>query len=269
MVSKSLLNLNNMKKFIIVAVLLISVIAGCKSSKNTPTQEGVYKLEKQMLSGGGKDTIYARTQVKIYTDKYFMYAALAPDSSVGFGVGSYKLDSVNKIVESNIYSSRRLDSTINFNLEVNRTDTGYTQVIPDILRLRNVSYKMTEVYAKVPAPDTSALDGLWKMDATYSVTGKDTVKQTPTQYKIFKGGHFMFVHRYPIDKEGRKFKNGFGYGVFSLVNDTLREEDEISNHPQLLNRKFAIKITFKGKDEYSQVISDSTQKSIETYKRLK
>ncbi|WP_183567211.1 hypothetical protein [Mucilaginibacter sp. SP1R1] len=259
-----------MKKNIIVAVLLIVIIAGCKSPKTeTPTQAGTYKLDKQMVSGGGKDTVYARKQMKIYTGSYFMYAAMAPDSSVGFGVGTYKMDSVNKIVEHNIYSSRLLDSSVNFNLAISRTNDGYTQVIPGIVKVHNVSYKMIENYTKVAATDTSALDGLWKMDAAYSVTGKDTVKQTPTQFKIFESGHFMFIHRYPVNKEGNKFKNGFGYGVFSLKNDTLREEDQLSNHAQLQNRKFVIKITFNGNDEYSQVIKDSTGRSIEVYKRLK
>lgn len=259
-----------MKKIIIVAALLIFIITSCKSPKqNVPTQAGVYKLEKQMASGGGRDTVYARKQMKIYTDNYFMYGAFAPDSSVGFGVGSYKLDSVNKIVERNIYSSRLLDSAGTFNLQVTKTPNGYTQVIPDILRVRNVSYKMTEDYTKLASADTSVLDGLWKMSEFYSITGKDTVKQIPTQYKIFQGGHFMFVHRYPINKEQTKFKNGFGYGTYSLKDDILSEQEEMSSHAQLLNKKFAIKITFNGNDEYSQVITDSTGKSIEIYKRLK
>jgi len=256
----------------IVVALLFFVIAGCKQKQpesTAPTQAGVYKLEKQMVSGGGKDTVYKRIQRKIYTDDHFMYAAFAPDSSVGFGVGSYKMDSVNKMTEHNIYSSRLLDSAGNFNLEITRTERGYTQVIPDMAKVRNVTYKMIEDYTTVPPKDTTALDGLWKMEAAYVVTGKDTVNLKPAQYKIFQKGYFMFVHRYTVDKEGKKFKNGFGYGVFSLRNDTLREVDELSSHAQLLNKKFAIKITFKGNDEYSQVITDSVQKSIEIYRRVR
>ncbi|MDN3551372.1 hypothetical protein [Mucilaginibacter aquaedulcis] len=260
-----------MKKIMIVAVLIIFAIAGCKQPKSAPpvTQAGVYKLEKQMVSGGGKDTVYKRIQRKIYTDDHFMYAAFAPDSSVGFGVGSYKMDSVNKMTEQNIYSSRLLDSAGTFNLEITRTARGYTQVIPTLAKVRDVTYKMIEDYTTVPPKDTTALDGLWKMESAYVVTGKDTVNLKPSQYKIFQKGYFMFVHRYTIDKEGKKFKNGFGYGVFSLRNDTLREEDELSSHAQLLHRKFAIKITFKGNDEYSQVITDSVQKSIEIYRRIR
>lgn len=261
-----------MKKIMIAAALLVFAIAGCKQTeKSTPpvTQAGVYKLEKQMVSGGGKDTVYKRIQRKIYTDDHFMYAAFAPDSSVGFGVGSYKMDSVNKMTEHNIYSSRLLDSTGDFHLEITRTSQGYTQVIPNMAQVRGVSYKMIEDYTTIAPKDTTALDGLWKMQAAYIVTGKDTVDLKPTQYKMFQKGYFMFVHRYAIDKAGKKFKNGFGYGVFSLRNDTLREVDELSSHAQLLNKKFAIKITFKGNDEYSQVITDSVQKSVEIYRRIR
>ena len=258
-----------MKRTIIYAVLLISIITGCKHLQPPIQQSGVYQLNKQMVSDGKKDTTYSRTQIKIYTANHFMYASLAPDSSVGFGVGAYKQHSASKITEENIYSSRLLDSAHSFTLLITRTDSGYTQVIPDMLLSNGIKYKMTEIYSRMPASDTSALDGLWKMSETYQVKGKDTIKQPTTQFKVFQGGHFMFVHRYPVDKTGTKFKNGFGYGSFSLKNDTLSEEDEISNHTVLLHRKFAIKINFNGRDEYSQVISSPNEQSIEIYKRLK
>ena len=119
-----------MKKILILAALISCIIYGCKK-KEKVSQAGVYRLDKQMASGGGKDTVYKRTQMKIYTDKYFMWAGMAADSSVGFGVGSYKLDTGNRITESNIYSSGSLDSSRNFNLIVTRKDSGFTQVFPE------------------------------------------------------------------------------------------------------------------------------------------
>ena len=173
-------------------------IFGCKK-KEKVSQAGVYKLDKQMASGGGKDTVYKRAQFKIYTDQYFMYSGLAPDSSVGFGVGAYNLDTGNRIVERNIYSSGSLDSSRSFNLSVTRTDSGYSQVIPDLAVVKGVKYKLIEDYSKVAGTDTSVLDGLWKLDKKFWVKGKDTTKGNETQFKIFWGGHFMFVHRYPLD----------------------------------------------------------------------
>jgi hypothetical protein len=258
-----------MKKILIVAALLSCIIFGCKKTEKV-SQAGVYKLDKQMASGGGKDTVYKRAQFKIYTDKYFMYSGMAPDSSVGFGVGSYNLDTGNRIIERNIYSSGSLDSSRSFNLTVTRTDSGYSQVIPALAVIKGVKYKLIEDYSKVAGTDTSVLDGLWKLNNTFWVKGKDTTKGNETQFKIFWAGHFMFVHRYPLDQTGRTFKNGFGYGTYSFKSDTLTEEDEMSSHSVLVGRKFSIKITMNGKNEYSQVIDDSKAgiQTTEIYRRV-
>ncbi|HZX59508.1 MAG TPA: hypothetical protein VFE54_12310 [Mucilaginibacter sp.] len=259
-----------MKRILLYAALLGCIICGCKTSKKT-SQAGVYKLEKQMVSGGGKDTVYTRTQIKIYTDDHFIYAGMAPDSSVGFGVGTYKADTGTKIIESNIYSSASLDSPKNFNVLVKGTEKGYDQVIPDLTVLKGVKYKLIEQYTKLPASDTSKLDGVWKLDAAYTVKGKDTVKDKETQYKAFWGGHFMFVHRYALDAAATKYKNGFGYGDFSLKSDTLSESEQLTSHATLMGRSYSIKINFNGNDEYSQVITDpkTKEQSVEIYRRLK
>ncbi len=259
-----------MKTTLIFASLMVCAILGCKKTERV-SQAGVYKLEKQTVSGGGKDSIYHRSQYKIYTDRFFMYSSMAPDSSVGFGTGAYNLDSGNRITERNIYSSGYLDSSKSFNLTVKRSDSGYMQMIPSLAIIKGVKYDLTENYSKVQlAPDTSILDGLWKLYKTYWVKGKDTTKQDETQFKIFWGGHFMFVHRYPQDQAATKFKNGFGYGTFSFKRDTLTEEDEMSSHSVLVGRKFAIKITLNTKDEYQQVINDTKAGVITTeiYRRV-
>ncbi len=259
-----------MKKILICAALLSCLIYGCKQSKKE-SQAGVYKLDKQTVSGGKRDTTYERTQIKIYTDHHFIYAGTAPDSSVGFGVGSYRTDTGHRIIERSVYSSASLDSIRTFNLVITPTDTGYIQIIPALRVVKGVKYKLTEVYTRLPTTDSTVLDGLWKLDKTFWLKGTDTLKQNETQYKVFWRGHFMFIHRYPADQAATKFKNGFGYGSFSLKSDTLSEEDEMSSHSQLLHRKFAIAITFNGNDEYSQVIHDSKTGEVTTeiYRRIK
>lgn len=260
-----------MKKILIGAALLSAMIFGCKK-KEKVSQTGIYDLKKQMVSGGGKDTIYQRKQIKIYTDKYFMYAGMAPDSSVGFGTGAYTLDTGNRVTERNIYSSGYLDSSKSFKVMITaRNDSGYTQIIPEFTVIKGVKYKLTENYTRIPAKDTSTLDGLWKLDKTFWIKGKDTTKGSEVQFKIFWGGHFMFVHRYPLDQGGKTtFKNGFGYGTFMFKSDTLSEEEERSSHTALVGHKFSIKITMNGKDEYSQVIDDpkAGEKTTEIYKRV-
>ena len=261
-----------MKKILLCAALLSCMMWGCEKKKKTIAQAGVYELQKQMVSGGGHDTVYKRSQMKIYTGGHFMYSSMSPDSSVGFGVGSYAADTGSTITERNIYSSKSLDSAMTFKVTLTRQDSsGYSQIIPAFAIIKGVNYDLKEDYKRLPAGDTSVMDGLWKLDKTYWVKGKDTVKQKANQYKMFWGGHFMFVHRYPVDSTGTKFKNGFGYGDFSYKDDMLNEEEQMTSHPQLLHRKFAIQIKLNGKDEYSQVITDdkTNEQTVEIYKRIK
>jgi hypothetical protein len=261
-----------MNKILIYAALLSCLILGCKRKEKSSqgSQAGVYQLEKQVLTRGGKDSTIKRTQIKIYTDRHYMYASIVPDSSVGFGVGSYTLDSANRITEHSIYTSRALDSSLTYKLEIIRKPNGYTQIIPDYATVKGVKYVLKEDYKKFAPADTSILDGLWKMEKTYTIKGKDTIPTEVTQYKIFWGGHFIFIHRFPRNPEKTNFKNGFGTGLFTFRNDTLREEEVISNYALLRGRKFAIKITLNGKDEYTQVINSGTDgESVEIYKRVK
>ncbi|MDB4919375.1 hypothetical protein [Mucilaginibacter sp.] len=261
-----------MNKILIYAALLSCLILGCKKKENSSKagQAGVYELEKQVITGRGKDSTIKRTQIKIYTDRYFMYASMVPDSSVGFGVGTYTLDSGNRITERSIYTSRALDSSLTYKLEITGKPNGYIQSIPDYTTAKGVKYVLKEDYKKLASGDTSILDGLWKMEKTYTIKGKDTIATKVRQYKIFWGGHFIFIHRFPQDKAETKFKNGFGTGVFTFKDDMLREEEQISNYALLRNHKFAIKITLNGNDEYTQVINGANdEQSVEIYKRVK
>jgi hypothetical protein len=266
---RSPFNLNTMKKVLMFTALIACIIYGCTKGKKEPSQTGVYKMNKLTVSGGGKDSVYARAQMKIYTDKYFTYASMAPDSSVGFGVGSYKADTGKSINESNIFSSLALDSPKTYHLLITRKDSSYNQIIPRTSR--NVKYYLKEEYTQLPTTDSTRLDGVWKLDKAYYVKGKDTAKQAEVQFKTFWRGHFMFIHRYPLDPANTRYKNGFGYGDFSLRGDTLSETEQLTSHAALMGRSFAVRIAFNGDDEYTQVITDAKTKeqSVEIYRRLK
>jgi len=259
-----------MKKILIYAALFIFTASGCKKTERI-SYSGVFRLDKQTISGGGNDTVLVRKQMKIYTGHNYMYAGMTPDTSVSFGVGSYELDSGNRIIEHNIYSNRALDSTQIFVVKVSKTPKGRTQVVPDFGTNKSVSYTSTEDYTKIPTTSASALDGVWELDKAFLVKGKDTIRRHETRFKAYWGGHFMFIRHYPVNAVGTEYKNGFGYGSFSLKNDMLSEETEMSNHAALLNRKLTIKVTFNGTDEYTQVINDpeTNEQTTEIYDRLR
>ena len=81
-----------MKKILIFTALIGCVILGCKK-KETVSQAGVYRLDKQVASGGGKDTIYRRTQMKVYTDRYFIWEGT---KRVALSISDKPLENIRK-----------------------------------------------------------------------------------------------------------------------------------------------------------------------------
>ena len=247
-------------------------MAGCKGTEESTGTgvEGVYELKKQRIEGAGKDSTVKREQIKIYTNREYMYASMTPDSSVGFGVGTYALDSAGHLTEHSIYTSRALDSSLTYKLLIDVKDDNYHQTIPDYTSVQGVKYVLKEEYKKLKPASSSRLDGLWRMERTYTIRQGDTVESKVRQYKMYWMGHFIFIHRFPQDSLETRYKNGYGTGVFTLKNDTLREEEQKSNYALLRGHKFAIKISLNGDDEYTQVINSAQNgQSVEIYRRVK
>jgi hypothetical protein len=259
-----------MKKVLIFAILISCIFWGCKKVKKV-YYAGVFKLEKQTISGGQHDTSWIKEQMKIYTDQNYMYAGIAADSSVRIAIGSYELGSSDTIVEHNIFNSRALDSTQIFVVAIAKKNNGFISTVPEWARTGLVGYKLTEEYSSIPLTGPSALDGVWELDKMYQVKGKDTVVLHETKFKVFYRGHFMFIHRYATDELDTKFKDGFGYGDFSFKDNILGETEKMSSHAELINQKINTKITLTGDNEYTRILNDERthQRTTEIYKRLR
>jgi hypothetical protein len=232
---------------------------------------GVFKLEKQTIRGGERDTSWIKEQIKIYTDQNYIYAGIAADSSIRIAIGSYELGSSDTIVEHNIFNSRALDSTQIIVVAIAKKNNGFISTVPEWARSGPLRYKLMEEYSSIPLTGPSSLDGVWELDKMYHVKGKDTTVQHETRFKVYWRGHFMLIHRYAVDELGTKFKDGFGYGDFSFKDNTLSETENISSHAELINQKTSTKIIFKGNNEYTQILNDESthQQTTEIYKRLR
>jgi hypothetical protein len=259
-----------MKKIFMITIMVSCIAYGCKKVQKV-SYAGVFKLEKETVSGNGMDTVLARNQVKIYTDRHYMYAGITPDSSVVFGVGSYDLDTANSIDEHNMYNYKVLDSTQIFVVNIKRTPNGFKGVIPDWARSDAGTYKLTEVYTGLPLSGASALDGLWVLEKMYHIKGSDTTLHHETRYNIFWRGHFMFINNYPTDALGTNMQNGFGFGTFGVNGKRLTENIKLSGHPELATDTLSANITLKDGDEYTSTYTDArTKESIkEVYRRIK
>jgi hypothetical protein len=263
-----------MKKTVLFALTLsLGVwLTGCNSSSESVSQEGVFTLEKQVFDDGRAQTVNLSTegnlQYKIFTPNEYFYIAIAKDSSAGFGVGKYTLKG-NNVEETNIYNSIGLDTAMVAKLEISSTEKGYRQFIPSLI-IRGVDYKLTEEYNKVKAEGSSELDGVWKQTKNLVVSSKDTTDGTYNEYKIYQKGHFMWATRYLPDTTKKEYKNAVGHGSFTLDKGALTEQLEQTNLPGIVG-KYQIKVTFNGKDEYTQETADTKNKTVgfKTYQRVK
>lgn len=260
-----------MKKTILFGFAFAAILTACNEPAKTVSQEGVYKLEKQVLTDGKTEYIKSSAngdvQYKVFTSEGYFYIGIGKDSSVGFGTGSYKQEG-NTITETNIYNSGSLDTAWDAKLEITNNEKGFTQVIPSLMA-GGVSYKDTEDYTKIEAAGTSALDGIWEQTKTLMVSGKDTSDQTYKEYKVYSAGHFMWATK-ATDTATKKVNNYVGHGTFTLNNEALTENLDLSNVTGAV-RKYDIKIKFNGADEFTQETADTAAKLVgfKTYKRIK
>lgn len=261
-------------KAIIYSFLVFGFIS-CNTSTdaNTPEMQGVYSMQSQTIDDGtDKTTLKDLKQLKIYTDKYFMYVqANRANSIYSFGLGTYSVDDSGYVIENSIYSAS--DSTFNedshtYKLDITTNIDGYRQFIPDIT-IGGQSATLTEEYKKSGTGITTPLDGVWKETNFYVVNGNDTTSSTRTQYKAFYQGYFMYGQFYIDDSTGRN-TTGMGYGSFKMENDhKIMETDLNSSYNIIPGQVYTIEIEMADENNYKQtLIQQDGTKHIEVYKRL-
>jgi hypothetical protein len=231
---------------------------------------GVYRMKKQVANDGKKDTLLKHEQLKIYTDKYMMYASPRSTDSFGeYGIATYTI-SGDSVKENIFYTSSTgavKDSAL---LKVNKSNDGYTQVID--YSDNNGKLILTEEYANAGQDVQSPLDGAWKQIRNIFINAKgDTIRDTvATQFKVYQKGHFIWANP-SKDPASNNFIAAYGYGTFKVDSTNKIEETNInSTYKELVGRPVTVEYIKKGTDSYQQTIRQpSGDKGIEVYERLK
>jgi hypothetical protein len=253
--------------FTTLAFLMFSCSETGKDAGGNEGMSGVYELRSISYKGADMDTSFpAQQQVKIYTDKYYMYVTTRPDSSAFFGFGSYVFYD-SSVVEQSIYNSYALDSASQTNLKISRSDSGYSQIQPGVMMQGN-TYEAGETYRSLPETEATELDGVWELVNISNITGSDTTVFPNKQFKIYKGGHFIWIHRYPTDPSAQKFNTGYGYGKYMVNKKTVTETITVSNYPDLIEFPITLNYELNGNNELSLIINDGNSTTTETYRRL-
>lgn len=260
-----------MKSITSFALLFLISCTGAEN-KEKSGMAGVYKMLFQNMHNENTDTtLLDLQQLKIFTEHYMMYANFNPKDSVSsFGIGTYTMSN-DTIYEEVFY--RANDTTINnnlgrFTLAIEKTAKGYKQVVPNI-QSAGQYFTLTEEYHSTGSNKKSSLDGAWRQVKFYSITGHDTITNTPTQYKIFYKGYVIWGH---VTTDSL-FKNhaAIGYGSFEMPSENkIKESMMVSTYYQIRSHDFDIDIEMNGPDEYKQTIHNADgSRSVEIYKRMK
>jgi len=252
------------------ALSLILILIGC-GTKPKIEMLGAYQMTSQVLNDGTKDSILDRKQLKIYTDKYMMYASPnITDSFANFGIGKYEIDN-GKVIEYRFYSAEEGEKMDTFKLDIEKTYNGYKQVINDIT-IQGKKYKLTETYESYSTDQKSPLDGAWRQvkNIYFPRNGDSSVNNNPLEYKAFQSGYFIWA--ITVKDSTNKKTSVFGYGPFQTINpDRIRETVANSTFVSgVVGRKYDVDIKFNGNDSYQQTLTFANgDKSTEVYERLK
>lgn len=269
-----------MKYFIFL--LVITLFFSCQSSQNNADNEnkkdsanfeikGSYSMTKQIGNDGTKDTLLKKEQLKIYSDRYMMYASpRATDSFGEYGIGTYthQGDTVKEYI---FYTSTAGEQKDTAHLEITRLPNGYRQVIRYIDS--NSTFILTEDYDKVGKEPDTQLDGAWRQVKDIMINEKgDTIRNaTKTQFKIYQSGYFIWANPNK-DPASNNFYSAYGYGTYKMLGPSKSQEVNINStfYSQLVGKPVDIDIEFMGNDQYKQTIpGPKGEKSVEIYEKLK
>jgi hypothetical protein len=245
--------------------------AKTSNTKNAGNMRGAYYMLKQVVSDGTMDSVLQNEQLKIYTDRYFMYAhGIVGDSLAEYGIGTYKTED-DKLVEYVFYTSANGDQKDTIDLYITKRPDGYTQVInfsPDELGRTTA---LTEDYKKVSRTVTSPLDGAWKQTKNmfYPTQGAVITNEVPTQFKVYMAGHFIWANT-SKDSATQKPVSYFGFGTFDMKgkNEVVENVTHSSNR-NIVYQPVSLRIELSGKDSYTQTITWPEGRSVEVYQRMK
>src|SRR5688500_5752369 len=111
-----------------LASLLVFVVIACNQQENEKlAMTGAYYMTTQIINDGTKDSTIDRKQLKIYTDKYMMFATPnLTDSFATYGIGTFTVDG-NTVTENVFYRSAAGEVKESVKLEVEKTTNGYRQ----------------------------------------------------------------------------------------------------------------------------------------------
>ena len=237
------------------------------------TMIGAYALTSVKLKVNDKDSAINLEQLKIYTDRHFMYVhPIEGDSLGGYGIGTYIVHN-GKLKEYPFYTGSAGETRDKFELVIQKRADGYSQVIKFPPDSTGKVYVLTENYKSTGKNIRSPLDGAWKLVKVteHAANGTSTIVSDLVQFKVYQSGNVMWAST-TKDSVTQKPVSFYGYGIFKMQGTNRVSETMTSStfRTALVGNTVTLLIQFNGKDTYQQTINwPDGSKSVELYQRLK
>ena len=171
--------------------------------------DGAYMLDGVIKTVAGETSKMLRDQMKIYANNRFMFAFFDDltnkiDAATGYAVW---VDGV--LTETPIANQDGPVEGLNFEIALNSTAIGFTQIVRDMPAESGGTYDLDEVW-KTLSTEKGPFDGLWKLQAR-DIEASDC--SNFTEMKLIGGGHFIFFQGF--DCKGDRVKH-FGFGSLQI-----------------------------------------------------
>lgn len=256
------------KRLLLLIVFSAAVLYGL--GQNRLSMVGAWQMTKQTASDGAKDTVLKLEQLKLFSDRYMMYASPRSSDSFGvYGIARYRVVG-DKVVENIFYTSAGGEVRDSAILTITMHNKGYRQVID--YSDEHGKFMLTEDYKKVGKNNQTPLDGTWTQvnNINISETGDTIHNKVVTQFKMYQSGYFIWANP-SKDLVSDNFVTAYGYGTFKMRgNNRCIETNTNSTYRNLVGIPVDIDIEILGPDSYKQTIAIGNGiRSVEVYERLK
>lgn len=199
--------------------------------------DGAYALDSVIKTVAGQTFNFQRDQMKIYANNRFMFAFFDDqtneiDAATGYAVW---VDGV--LTETPIANQDGPVEGLNFEIALETTEAGFTQIVRDMPADSGGTYDLDEVW-KTVSTEQSAFDGLWKLEVRNS---EESEWSNFKEMKLIGGGHYMFFQSFDYKGEhikhfafGSMQDNGAGVVTETGMTSTL---EDYSGRNQQINMK--------------------------------
>ena len=197
--------------------------------------DGAYLLDGVIRTAEGKTSKLLRDQMKIFAKNRFMFAFFDDQTNMIDAATGYAHWVDGVLTETPIANQDGSVEGLSFEIAMQSTANGFTQIVRDMPSATGGTYDLDEVWEALSTEQT-AFDGLWKLQSR-SMAG--AMCSEFSEMKLIGGGHFIFFQRF--DHQGETIKH-FGFGAMQVEQSGMVTEtgmtstlDGYSGQDHLLN----------------------------------